>query len=81
MFDNGSCYWWKIQTWEEDWGWLIWRALLGYVCTLFIVLVELRGLFALNVNSVFYAFVFSGVNVQTGEEVAVKLVSAVTDFC
>lgn len=78
---DGSCYWWKIQTWEENWKWVIWRNLFGYALYQFLFIFILffnYCIFCLN-NLDFFD---SGVNVQTQEEVAVKLVSEVVmDSC
>ena len=70
-FDNGSCNCWEVQAGEEDWEWLIWRALFRY-CLHSMLLLSFLCFFFFN-NIVFFVVVV-GVNVQTGEEVAVKLV-------
>jgi len=74
--DHGACDWREVQAWEEDWEWILRGAVSRYI---------LRVLFAkwlrsVNQESIFIlfslAFLGSGVNIQNGEEVGIKLVRA-----
>jgi hypothetical protein len=48
-FDNGSCNCWEVQAGEEDWEWLIWRALFRYC---------LHSMLLLSFLCVFFFFFF-----------------------
>jgi hypothetical protein len=88
--DHGACYWWQVQAGEKDRQWIVWRALFGYaLCVTFFIWsnsfcfssIAIFGAVFLELLASFFGclrimldWFVSGINVQTGEEVAVKLV-------